>query len=430
MKTVKIQIAIVLLLFLSSIGIQAQSTQNMSLENAKNFALQYNKSLRKNGLSVAIAQKARWEAISKGLPHATASFSYQNMMGYELALFDGMPAFELEPSSNLQIQATQLIFNGGYWVGLKMSKLAEEMSVLSYKKSELDICKEVNSSYHAILVSQEMKKILSGNLVNMKVLLANTQQMVEVGVSEQINADQLSVQVATMENNIKSVERQTELAMNMLRLQLGLDVNTEITLSDSLNSFVSDQAVANLLLYSFNLSGNYNMQLVNKTVELAQKEVCLTKSNYLPTISGYYNFTHKIQTSGFDMTPPHVIGLSASMPLFTSGENCMKVKQAKLKLKSAELDKQNITDQMLIQEKQLRFNLKNAYDSYLIQQKNIEVSNRVFQNITKKYEQGVASGLDITNANNNLLMAQSSYISSILQLLNAESDLENLLGKK
>jgi outer membrane protein len=116
--------------------------------------------------------------------------------------------------------------------------------------------------------------------------------------------------------------------------------------------------------------------------------------------------------------------------LFTSGGNCSKVQQAKLKMQMAQLDKQNLIDQLTIQEKQMRFNLTNAFDSYQIQKRNIDVSKRVFKNISRKYEQGVASSLDLTSANNNLLTAQGNYVSAVLQVLNAEAELQNLLGKK
>ena len=83
---------------------------------------------------------------------------------------------------------------------------------------------------------------------------------------------------------------------------------------------------------------------------------------------------------------------------------------------------------MLVQEKQLRYNLKSALESFEIQKKNIEVTQRVFNNITKKYEQGLSSSIEVTNANNNLLTAQSNYVSAVMNLLNAEDELLKLLG--
>jgi outer membrane protein TolC len=254
--------------------------------------------------------------------------------------------------------------------------------------------------------------------------------MVMVGVVESTSADQLSVQVASMKNSLSKVNQQMELAYNMLRLQLGLGAEAPLSLTEKLTNLVDEEAIAYLMLEPFNIHQNINIQLINKNLDLSKKQVAMAKTNFLPTVAGFYSYTHKLTTTSFDMTPNNMIGINASMPLFTSFSNCSKVKQAKKRYRSASIDKENLLDQLSIQEKQLRFNLKSANESYKIQKKNIEVSNRVFKNISTKYEQGAASALDIVNAHNNLLTAQCNYISSVMELLNAQSALNNLLGKK
>jgi outer membrane protein TolC len=412
-------------------SLKAQSQQNklkLSLEEAKTYALQNNRTLQKGNISINLTEESIWEQISAGLPQVKVSSSYQNYMGYKFDLF-GMSS-PLTPSFNAQLQVNQLLFSGNYFVGVQIAKIAKQISVSNQKKSELDVVQQVAQSYYNVLVTNEMKKIISENLVNLHLLLKNTEAMAAVGVTERTSVDQLSVQVISMENSMKTSERQLELAYNMLRLQLGVNANVELVLTDSLSSFVRDEAISSLMMEPFVAENNYNMVLMNQNIQLTKKEVNLAATNFLPTISGYYLYTGKFKQSSFDTQPPHTVGLTASMPLFTSGGNYSKLKQAKLKLKSAELDKDNLKDQLSVQEKQLRFNLRNAYENYLNQKKNIEVSNRVFSNITKKYQQGVSSSLDLTNGNNNLLSAQSNYISSLLQLLNAEAELNNLLGKK
>ncbi|MBQ4221269.1 MAG: TolC family protein, partial [Bacteroidales bacterium] len=59
----------------------------------------------------------------------------------------------------------------------------------------------------------------------------------------------------------------------------------------------------------------------------------------------------------------------------------------------------------------------------------VAVAKRVFDNIAKKYEFGVASSLDVTNSGTNLIAAQSSYVQSLLEIVNAQISLEQLLNK-
>lgn len=426
-----------LALFIASIiALNAQSGgMSLSLDSAKIVALKYNKILATKGLSIADANQALWQSIAQGLPQAKATYNYQNPFGNDIVLdfgIPGMPPYVIpfDPTNNVQLQVSQLVFSGNYWVGLQMSKIAKQLSVLSYKKTELDITKQVAESYYAILVAEKTEQILMENLVNMEQLLNNTETMVLVGVVESTSADQLSVQVASMRNAIAKINQQIELAYNMLRLQLGLGAEFPISLTENLEELVDEEAITKLVMEPFSIYQNINMQLMNKNVFLAKKQVDMAKANFLPNVAVFYNYTYKITTAAFDMQPANLVGVTASMPLFTSFSNASKVKQAKIKYRSASIDMESLRDQLSIQEKQLRFNLNIANESYRIQKKNIEVSQRVFKNISTKYEQGAASALDVVSAHNNLLTAESNYISSIMELLNAQTALNNLLGKK
>ena len=68
-------------------------------------------------------------------------------------------------------------------------------------------------------------------------------------------------------------------------------------------------------------------------------------------------------------------------------------------------------------------------EKYEIQKQNVAVAKRVFDNIAKKYEFGVASSLDVTNSGTNLIAAQSNYVQSLLEIVNAQISLEQLLNK-
>jgi outer membrane protein TolC len=105
------------------------------------------------------------------------------------------------------------------------------------------------------------------------------------------------------------------------------------------------------------------------------------------------------------------------------------VQQAKIDLKSAELQKDDAIEGLLVQEKQLRFNLNSAIEAYELQKRNVEVSERIFKNMTQKYELGTISSMDLTTSNNNLLSAQTSYISALMELLSAQVNLQKLLNQ-
>ena len=401
-------------------------TMRLTLKEAQEYALQYNKTVQNAGLSVSQAQKKVWETIAMGLPQMNATLDYTNMLGFKMELF-GM-SLALEPTSTLQATVTQLLFSGSYWVGVKMAKIGADVSETSKLQSELDIKQQVQTAYLSILTAEENRKILEMNLENIEILAKSTADMVRIGVAEQTNADQLKVQVGTIMNAIKSVERAVEMAYNLMRFYLGTTMETEIILTESLENLMNRGSAEETLATPFAINDNFNMQLMEKQIELANRQIQLEYASTLPTVALFYNYTYKIKASTFDMTPQNVVGMQASIPIFASGQRNSKIQQAKIGLEKAQLSREMVSDQMLMQEKQLRFNLKNAIENLDLQQETLEVSQRVFDSLTRKYNQGTASSLEVTTANTNLLQAQSNYISAIMNVINAKTELEKLLN--
>ncbi|MDR1667746.1 MAG: TolC family protein [Bacteroidales bacterium] len=398
----------------------------LTLKEAQEHALLHNKNIRNAGLAVSEAQRKVWESISAGLPQAKATLDYQNMMGFKMSLFG--QSIPLEPTSTLQVQVTQLLFNGSYWIGVKMARIGKAISETMQLQSELDIKQQTRSAYLSILVALENKAILEKSLAEMETLAKSTADMVKIGVAEQTDADQLTVQVAAVMNSIKTVERGVELAYNLLRFHLGVDMSTSLVLKENLDGLMNENAAQGILETAFDPENNYSLQLLDKQTELAQKQVQLEQAATLPTIGVFYNYTYKLKASTFDMSPNNVIGLQASIPIFASGQRHSKIQQAKIKMETAQNSKELATEQLLLQEKQLRFNLNNAMETLHLQKETLAVSQRVLESITRKYRQGVSSSLDVTTANTSLLQAQGNYISAVNNVITAQTELEKLLN--
>jgi len=255
------------------------------------------------------------------------------------------------------------------------------------------------------------------------------QAMEAVGVIESLDVDQLQVQVNTMQNAVKSSERQLELATNLLRLQLGEGVDTEITLTEDLSAMMDAAGIEGILLKQFDLSGNIDYQMMQQQVLISEKMVNMQKANALPTLSAFYRYTYKLLKPDFDMTPPNMLGLQMNIPIFASGVRTYQVRQAEINLETTRNQQEFVSDQLRIQEKQLRYNYVSALETWQNQKKNIEVARRVYNNLKMKYEQGMISGLDIVNADNNYLRAETDYISSMMQVLSTRVQLEKLYGE-
>ena len=155
------------------------------------------------------------------------------------------------------------------------------------------------------------------------------------------------------------------------------------------------------------------------------------KASVLPTLAGFYNYGKngmgdKINDQQwFDNS---MIGLNISVPIFASGQRYSKIRQAQIGLEKARTTREMVSAQLLIQERQLRYNLVNANLQYSSQKENVEVSKRVYESTSNKFKQGMASSIDLTQASNQLLQAESSYVSALMDLLQSKVALDKLLN--
>lgn len=419
-------------LFLSSV-MWAQETLSLGLEDAKAYAIQFNKNILNSSLAVQKSQEQLRETISAGLPQVNATADYNNALGAEISIqFDeSMPAssIPINPTSTFNLQVSQLIFSANYIVGIQTSKLYEQLMRTSQLKTEQEIVSQVVSTYYTVLIADESLKILHNNVDNLNDIYEKTKPMVQFGVMEKIELDQLSVQVNTLLNTLKSAERQLELSKNMLRYQLGVSADTELNLTDSLDVVLQRGSLTNQMNNFFNIGENIDYQLKQAQGEIQKKQIDMQKANYLPTLAGYYSYTYKILKPRFDMQPKNMMGLQMNIPILSSGERRSKVRQANIDMDTYENEKQLLQDQLQLQYNQYVFNLRSAQENYDNQSKNVEVSREVIKQYRQKFDHGIISSLELTTADNNYLKAESDYLQAAMQVLQAQNDLDKITGK-
>jgi outer membrane protein TolC len=407
---------------------EVPATLNLSLVEAQDYAVETNRSLRNASLAVQKAYASRWQTIASMLPQLDMSWAYQSMMGYEMN-FGGMP-IQMPDNGTLGVTASVGI-NGQAIVGALLNNVAIEMQKLNLEISEDNLRASVKSSYASVLVLEDVVKLLDSSLKNIEHLAAMTQRSVEVGAAEQTTADQILVRVNTLKNNINANKRSTQLAINALKVLLNVPAETELTLTTGLSDMLSAETIISLLGRDFVLENNLSYQTLAKNVELAQKNVHMAGWAYGPTVGVGYQYSKKDyfgKKEGFNMTPPNALSVQVSMPLWSSGKRAAGVVEKKIALEEARNTFEETTDNLGIQNEQLRYNLQNAFETYTNEQENIAVTQRVFDNTSLKFQQGVASNLDLVNASNDLITAQSSYVQAVLTLVNAEVELEKFLN--
>jgi outer membrane protein len=466
------------LTFMLALAANAQQKLALSLSEAQDYAIQNNKSLKNSRLDLQISELKVKEAIANGLPQVDASVDFTTYFGYEmsfdlnyssdissltsaqlasaaaqtLAMFpnateadlynymagstytgllsDMLPptTIKMSNSSTGKVQIGQLIYSGQYWVGIQTAKLGKKIAEQGLENSILDLKETVANTYFIILMTQQTMGILHQNIENLKKIQAHTQRMYDAGIAEQTDVDQISIQVSMLENTERSMRRGLEVSYNLMRFQLGVDYSIDIALTETLDQLLikvrSENAAENAMV-----ENNPLYKITNTQVDVNEEMVKMQKMAYTPTVTGYYAYNQKFLTTGFDMTPNNVAGVSVSIPVFSSGVRKHQLDQAKLQLEEAKIKKSMVSDQLQMQEKQLKSDLSSAIEDYEAQKANVEVARRAYDNINRKYEQGMVSSLDLTQSNSSYLQAETNFIQSTFTLIKAQIALDKLYNQ-
>jgi outer membrane protein len=440
----KKNILAVLILFIISGIIQAQDQAKelkLSLKEAEDYAIQNNKRMISTRYEVEASRIAIWESISNALPRVSASGTFTDNLKLMTTLlpgdFFGKPGekvpvtFGSQFNSGASIEASLLLFNAPLYIGIETTKLANKLNEKNLVKTELDTRESVSNAYFLILIAEKSLEILDKNIANLNETLKSTRSMLTAGMAESTDVDQMVSNVTMVENSRSTMQRTIELNYNLLRFQLGVTPDTKIVLSETIDEITSGINVETLLLQQFDHKQNVDYQLVEGQEKMSALELKTQKAVLLPTLSSFYSYGvngmgDKVKDQQWFQNS--MTGLQLSIPIFASGQRYSQIKRAQVNLNKAITTKEMVTDQLLLQEKQFRYNLLSANQQYISQKDNVDVSKRVYASTENKYKQGMASSLEMTQANSLYLQAENNYITSLMNLLQTKLALDKLLN--
>lgn len=399
----------------------SQKEMNLSLKDAVSSALSYSKQLQTSQQDVEIYKEKIRETRASGLPQASASLTGTTYFGKEMNL-GGMP---IKMENSLTFAATvSYTLSLQQLASVKVSKIAAQIYETTDESNILDVKANVTDTYYALLVYKRTIDILNQNLADMEDIQKHTQYAFDAGTCEQTDVDQIRVNVTQLKNTINSTERNYEVTKRLLVLQMGLPISTKINPSENLDDMIIEGTVAQMDSSNFDITKNPTYKQMAQSLEVNEATLKMYKRAYLPTLTVQYQYSHPFK-GGF-MNFDHVGNLVLSIPIFDGLAKQSRVKQAKLEVAKGQTNMDLLMDNLMQNEEQYRFELNSAIDAYLLQKENLDVAKRVLENYRNKYNQGVLSSLDLTQANANYLQAETSYATASLDLLQAHTKLSKL----
>lgn len=423
---------------------QNAGSSNYSLKQAIDYAFKNSPNYLNAELEIQNSKYRKREVLGVGLPQINSSVDLKDYIDIPTSLlpgqFFGAPAgtfipvkFGTKYNATAGFSASQLIFSSDYIVGVKAAKELINLSTINVNRSKTELVSSVSKAYYNVVVNKERIKLLDANIVKLKKIFDDTKAFNQEGFVEQIDLERLEVQYNNLVVEKEKTDRLIGLSENLLKFQMGYKIAEPIVLTDSLTFENND--VASLLSGKMDISKRADYQLLQSQQRLYQLDLKRQRLGYLPTMAAYGSYQFNAQRQKFDFTDGSqswfkisLIGGTVNLNIFDGLQRHNRIQQAKIAVQKGENNLKNIELAAEIEASISEVTYTNAYASLQTQKRNMTLAQHVFDVSQKKYEQGVGSNLEITNAQTALKEAQTNYYNAVYDMIVSKIDFQKATG--
>lgn len=440
-----------LLLLLISISSMAQETSqsySFSMEEAIEFGLENNYTSVNAQKDIEIALKQKWEIIAQGLPQISATADYQNYLKQPVTLLPaeitgGEPGtftpvtFGTEQNVNATATWNQLIFDGSYIVGIQSARTLLQISENAKTKTNLEIKKAVINAYGNVLLAEENVAILQKNVENVQKNYDETNEIYKNGLTEQEDVEQLEITLLNLKNNLSRSKRMRDIAYEMFNLTIGIPVEIPVNLTEELDNLAMEYFDLSLLQKEVPVEENIDYRIAANTAESREIEVKLEKSKALPSLTGFLNYGVQGFSQEFtflnedqEYFGQSILGLSLNIPILSSGMRSARTQQKQIAYEQAMIELEQTENEVKRKINSAKSDYEFSLENYQNQKKNLELAERIESKNQIKFFEGIASSFELSEAQRQLYQAQQDFLQSMLDVITAKVELENLLDTR
>lgn len=462
------------------VGTYAQSTVTASftLDDCIKYALENTIEVKNARVDEQIAQAKVKETFGIGLPQVEGSVSlqhnqklprffatYATAQGFAGEDENGNPNldlpgvsetdvvasqnfFQLPSSGSAGLTINQLLFNSSYLVGLKAAGTYKELSQKSAEQTQIQVIENVTKAYYSVLVNNERIGLFDNNIARVDSLLRTTKALNQNGFAEAIDVDRIQVTL----NNLKSERLKflnlQNLSVGLLKFQMNYPMEKEISVAGSLATLQVDENLFNEYQQGWDYKNRIEYQVLDTQRKLQELDIKNKHAASFPSLVGFANLGYSTQSpnvSGIFKTNSNftddgiigpdkwysysAFGISLQVPLFSGLQRTYQVQQAKLSLLKIENSFTSLKQSIDLSIHQNTTVFKNAVETFRSQRENMELADRVARVTKIKYEQGVGSNIEVTDAESSLRESQVNYYNALFDAIIAKIDLDKAYAR-
>lgn len=429
-----------------ALGYSQDATVAFSLQDAIDYALENNRASKNASRDIEAAEKQKWETISTGLPQIDAKVNYQNFLKQQVSVIPadfvgGQPGdfeeiiFGTKQNVNATATLNQLIFDGSYIVGLQSIKVFLALSENAKTKTDLEVRKAVINAYGNVLLAKESETILNKNRNVLRKNLAETTKIYENGLEEEESVEQLQITLSGIESLLKNATRLKAIAFQMFNIAIGIDLNTNTTLTDTLESLAISNISLELLEADERVENTVDYLIAENDKTSKELLVRLEKSKALPTLSGFINggylsfgndFT--FLDSGQKWSGFSTVGLNLDIPIFSSLGRSAKTQRSEINLEIAQANLTETEQQIKLQIARAKSNYQFSIEEYDVKKQNLRLAERIETKNETKFFEGIGSSFELRQAQTQLYSGQQEFLQAMLDVIIAKANLETVLN--
>lgn len=430
----------VLLLAFSFSAFAQNKNLTLTMDEAINLALEKNSELKIAKMEVEKSEQKLREARSGLFPKLDLSGQYQRYINKPVIFLPPGspfgPTLEIG-SDNSYTAAAQLslpLFALPLYEGIGLASDALAIAEQNYLSVKNKIVGDVKKSFLAVILTRETKDVMQQSLKNAEDNFENIKRLNAAGTLSDYDVLRAEVQVENLKPVVLQMENNYKLSLEALKVTIGLDANQNIDVVGDMEFDESYKLPTEQEIIEELLQNNPQLAILEKQVQLNDRNVSLEQAAYFPSLAGFGNYQYQTQANDFKFSDyrwvkTFVLGLQLQVPIFNGFKTQSRVSQAEIGLNQAVEQKRNLTEAIKTQALSVLYRVQQALIRIQGQNKTVRTAQEGYEIAKRRLENNVGTQLEVNDAELALRQAKLNRLQAIYDFKVAEADLETVLGR-
>ncbi|WDF57360.1 TolC family protein [Mucilaginibacter sp. KACC 22063] len=331
-----------------------------------------------------------------------------------------------------ELAVSQAIVSPNLIYAAKTAPLLVKQANQVTDSTKIYVVSAVSKSFYNVLLTLEQINVLKEDTARLGRTLRDTYHQYKGGIVDETDYLQAGISLNNSVAQLKQANENIIPQYAALKQLMGYESEKQFNVSIDTTQMMNDIRIDTTRRLAYEKRIEYQQLQTQK--DLQSKLTGYYKYSYLPTLSGFFNYSLQYGNNTLSnllsrSNPSSLVGLSVSIPIFTGFARLHNLHKAKLQQELINWNETDLKLQIYKEYTTALANYKSNLYSFRVQQKNVAMARRVYFVVNLQYKQGVVAYLNVITAESNLITAEINYTNSLFQLLSSKIDLEKAMGE-